>query len=124
MLSLLRATAILVALSAAGCTTSSGDVGLADLTQQNAGQFIVRGQTREADLIKRFGQPSTVGSSPIGRSLIWNANSTAIHAAAFIPVYGQFSGNSFSAEVKTLQVNLDGNGIVRDYSLSVNRQSR
>lgn len=101
-----------------GCGSPHDNAGLASLNQENVEQIIVRGQTREAELIRRFGRPETVSAAVGGgRTLGWASQATRITPAAFIP-FANLAPGAIGVEVKSLSITLNRSGVVSDFTFS------
>jgi len=100
-----------------GCA-SSGNLSIADESQQTVSTKIVQGKTTKAEISQIFGDPIKTSFTDSGNE-IWEYDYNKTHAKAqnYIPLVSAFTHGS-TGQKKTLTIFFDKNGIVKNYTMS------
>lgn len=99
-----------LALTLSGCKP-----GATDRFEHTELTFLVKGETRQQEVIAKLGQPSTSSISHIGlHQMSWKYNKAAVDGKTYLPFAGTLVGKG-AAEPKVLSVDFDQQGILVGY---------
>jgi outer membrane protein assembly factor BamE (lipoprotein component of BamABCDE complex) len=101
-----------------GCSYSSGPQ-----IDQTAVSSIVKGKTTKAELIAKFGEPTSANSMNGREMLVWSFFNRSMSASNFIPGVGSLVGKS-QQKGGTLYVTVDSNGVVESFNFMSGGYSR